>query len=75
MDRTEAEKSFRRIYPEKEVRIRENSEIDKKHNIIEAAFPDGTFWFAVSDRMVSASYNSRSEVVKDYSRKYDKDER
>ena len=63
MEHIEAMKSFRRVYPEREVTIEENYTVDSKHNAIRAGFPDGSFWFIVTDRTVSESFDSLKEAL------------
>ena len=58
-------KSFRRVYPEKEIIM---TVCERLENIgfVRASFPDGTFYFAVSENTVSPAYGSLNDVKKVY---------
>ena len=53
--------SFRKVYPEKEI-IVINCHIQNNKGIIEASFPDGVYYFVVTENSVSSSYNSLKEA-------------
>lgn len=54
-------KNFSRIYPEfKPIVLGVCS--DKTSIIIQCDFPDGTFYFRVTENMVSHSYNTREDA-------------
>jgi hypothetical protein len=58
-------KSFRRVYPEKEV-ITTVCERLENIGFVQASFADGTFYFAVSENTVSPAYGSLNDVKKVY---------
>lgn len=58
------ETRFRHIYPESDVHIIDTMVFPNKDNkaIIQAAFPDGEFFFIVDEHSVSSSYNSLDDA-------------
>ena len=58
-------KSFRRVYPEKEISITICERLDDI-GFVQATFPDGTFYFAVSENTVSPAYGSLNDAKKTY---------
>lgn len=54
-------KSFARVYPEFRPIILGVSQ-DKTCLIVECEFPDGTFYFRVSENSVSSSYNTAEDA-------------
>ena len=54
-------KEFRRIYPEDFIQIFSVEEIGENY-IFGVDFPDGTFYFVVTEYSVSSSYNSFDEA-------------
>ncbi len=62
IDKNTAIKMFNRIYPEfRGIIVAETND----GVIIEADFPDGTFYFKVTENMVSSSYNTLEDAKKD----------
>lgn len=69
MTKDDAIKQFRRIYPELEISaFFEAFNPDKKGEasnfIVTADFPDGTFYFIVTENSVSSSYNTREDAIR-----------
>jgi hypothetical protein len=58
----DAIKQFKSIYPEREIFVCKVDKVNDNNYIIEAEFPDGTFYFVVSPRTVSSSFNSRGRA-------------
>ncbi|MEE3344714.1 MAG: hypothetical protein VZS44_11510 [Bacilli bacterium] len=52
---------FRKIYSEQEIKIR-NINLFDNCSILEADFPDGTFYFVVTNNSVSSSFNTYSDA-------------
>lgn len=57
--------SFRTVYPEKEVRIIIVNAMNENEAIIHAVFPDGSFFFIVTENTVSHSYDSFEKAKAD----------
>ena len=53
---------FKRIYPEKDVTILE-TEDNGPYATIKAQFPDGIFYFVVTDSMVSQAYKTKPTIT------------
>lgn len=51
-------KSFRNVYPERSVIPGYIEPLDDEKGIVEGKFPDGTFFFIVSENSVSSSYDT-----------------
>lgn len=62
MTREKAIESFRRIYPEEEIRIYGVEVVTENDAVVETNFPDGTFAFAVTETSVSPYYRSAEEA-------------
>lgn len=63
MTNAEAYKMFKSVYPERDI-YAYAKEIDGENCLVTADFPDGRFYFVVSQNCVSASYNSEEQAVK-----------
>lgn len=59
--RDECKKSFRKVYPEFTPIVLGVCR-DKQNVLIQSDFPDGTFYFRVNERSVSAAYNSLEDA-------------
>ena len=61
MTKDEAIRQFKRIYPESFIRVLNADKVKDKY-IISAYFPDGIFYFVVSENSVSSSYDTESDA-------------
>mgnify|MGYP000641551136 CR=1 FL=1 len=57
----ECKKSFSKVYPEFKPLILGVTR-DKQHVVVECEFPDGTFWFRVTENTVSNAYKSKEDA-------------
>ena len=58
MKRIDFVEQFRAIYYEDEIKIRDVKKISPEKAILEAEFPDGVFYFVVSENSISRSYDT-----------------
>ncbi len=56
-------KSFKQVYPERDIMIYHCNIFGEKA-IVTAEFPDGTFYFVVTERSVSSAYRSFEDAQK-----------
>lgn len=68
MERIDAIKTFKTIYPEREVMINNVVDVDENHYIINASFPDGEFAFIVGNNSVSSSYRNVEDALAELKR-------
>ena len=63
MTKTEAINEFRTIYPEKEVHINYCVKVNDKY-LISTTFPDGDFYFIVSNNSISCGYATKEMALR-----------
>lgn len=64
MDKYTALKTFKHVYHENSITVLHAEQIDEKNWLIKADFPDGVFYFTVSEKTVSNSYNNADSAIK-----------
>lgn len=64
MDKYTALKTFKHVYHENSITVLHTEQIDEKNWLIEADFPDGIFYFTVSENTVSNSYNDADSAIR-----------